>query len=347
MATSRRGARGGAVLPEPVVASPRSIAWTRRRRALLRMWRIYRRSRMGMAGLVVLLAIVGIAVFAPWLADSSGLDASKATGPVLAPPSAEYPLGTDDLGRSVLTLTIWGSRISLLVGFLATIISMVIGAVVGIVAGYYGGWTDKILMRLTDWFLVIPFLPLAIVLASILEASLFVIIFVIGVTSWAGTARIVRAQALSVKTRPYVERSRALGASNWHLITRHVLPNVFPLIFANTILIVAIAILSETTLSFLGLGDPLHVSWGTILDFAFSSGAASTGAWWWLIPPGVAIVLIVLAFTMCGYALDEILNPKIRGRGLAGALTGQADLPAASGAATRTEAAGSTTGGAR
>jgi peptide/nickel transport system permease protein len=242
---------------------------------------------------------------------------------VLEPPSLEYPLGTDDLGRSILTLTIWGSRISLMVGFLATLISMVIGALLGIMAGYYGGWIDKVLMRITDWFLVIPFLPLAIVLASILEASLFVIIFVIGVTSWPGTSRIVRAQALSVKTRPYVERARALGASNWHVITRHVLPNVFPLIFANTVLVVAIAILSETTLSFLGLGDPLHVSWGTILDFAFSAGAASTGAWWWLLPPGIAIVLIVLAFTMCGYALDEILNPRIRARGFRGIVKGE------------------------
>ena len=123
----------------------------------------------------------------------------------------------------------------------------------------------------------------------------------------------MRAQALSVKTRPYVERSRGLGASNWHLISRHILPNVGPLIFANTILTVAIAILSETTLSFLGLGDPLAVSWGTILEFAFSSGAATTGKWWWLLPPGLAIVFVVLAFTMVGFALDEILNPEAAG----------------------------------
>ena len=161
---------------------------------------------------------------------------------------------------------------------------MAIGALIGIFAGYYGGWLETGLMRITDWFLV-PWLALAIVLASVLGRSLSIIILVIGMTSWPGTA-IVRAQALSVKTRPYVERSRALGASNWHLISRHILPNVGPLIFANTILTVAIAILSETTLSFLGLGDPLAVSWGTILEFAFSSGAATTGKWWWLLPPG-------------------------------------------------------------
>ena len=310
----------------PAAPSARSITWTRRRRALGRTWAIYRRSKMGMMGLIILVLIVSMAVFAPLLADSEGLSAAKATGEVLDPPSQAPPLGTDDLGRSMWTLTVWGSRISLLVGFAATILSMVIGSLIGIIAGYYGGWSDRVLMRITDWFLVIPFLPLAIVLASILGRSLLVIIFVIGVTSWPGTSRIVRSQALTVKTRPYVERARALGASDWHLISRHVLPNVFPLIFANTILVVAVAILSETTLSFLGLGDPLQVSWGTILENAFTGGAATIGAWWWLVPPGLAIVLIVLAFTMCGYALDEILNPRIRRRGIVGAVTAPGEV---------------------
>jgi peptide/nickel transport system permease protein len=270
---------------------------------------------MGMIGLVLLLIFVALAVFAPLIASTENLDPTcPCTGTPLQSPSLRFPFGTDDLGRSVFALTILGSRISLMVGFLATLISVVIGAVVGIVAGYFGGWLEMVLMRLTDWFLVIPFLPLAIVLASLLSPSLTVIIFVIGITSWPSTARIVRAQVLSVKTRPYVERARALGAGHWRLTTRHILPNVGPIIFANTVLLVAIAILSETTLSFLGLGDPLSVSWGTILDAAFSAGAATAGDWWWLVPPGVAIVLVVLAFTMCGYALDEILNPRLRER---------------------------------
>jgi peptide/nickel transport system permease protein len=270
---------------------------------------------MGMAGLVVLLLFVAVAVLAPLIASTEHLDPTcTCAGTPLQPPSSEFPFGTDDLGRSVFALTILGSRVSLLVGFLATLISVVIGAVVGIVAGYFGRWPEVLLMRVTDWFLVIPFLPLAIVLATLLSPSLTVIIFVIGITSWPSTARIVRAQVLSVKTRPFVERARALGAGGWHLTTRHILPNVGPIIFANTVLLVAIAILSETTLSFLGLGDPLSVSWGTILDAAFSAGAATAGDWWWLIPPGVAIVLVVLAFTMCGYALDEILNPRLRQR---------------------------------
>ena len=267
-----------------------------------------------MIGLGILVAFALVALLIPIFSSPDALDVTKATAPSLAPPSLAYPLGTDESGRSVLILTLWGSRISLLVGLLATLLSMVIGSVVGITAGHFGGWIDTVLARIIDWFLVIPFLPLAIVLATVLGRSLGNIIIVIGVTSWASTARLLRAQTLSVKQRLYVERARALGAGNWHLVTRHILPNVFPLIFANTVLIVAIAILSETTLSFLGLGDPLAVSWGSMLEGAFGSGAVSAGAWWYLLAPGVAIVLVVLAFTMCGQALEEVFNPKLRER---------------------------------
>jgi peptide/nickel transport system permease protein len=301
-------------VPSTPPTSPKAIARARRRRSFTRIWRTYRKSPMGMAGLVILVFFIGVAVFAPLLANAKGLNAVFATGKPYQAPTLHFPFGTDDLGRSILTQVIWGARISLTVGFASTLISIFIGAVIGIMAGYFGGVPETVMMRFTDWFLVIPFLPLAIALASILGQSLGVIIFVIGVTSWPGTARVVRAQVLTVKTRGYVERARALGASNWHLITRHILPNVFPLIFANTILVVAVAILSETTLSFLGLGDPLHVSWGTMLEFAYAAGAPTTGQWWWIVPPGLAIILVVLAFTMCGYALDEILNPRLRQR---------------------------------
>ena len=184
----------------------------------------------------------------------------------------------------------------------------------GIASGHYRGFGGAALQRLTDWFLVIPFLPLAIVLATVLGGgSTVTIIVVIGVTSWAGTARLIRAQTLSVEGRPYLERSRALGSGNWHQMTRHVLPNVLPLVLANTTLTVAIAILSETTLSFLGLGDPLRPSWGATLDQAFSNGAISAGAWWYLGPPGLCVVLVVLSFTLIGRALEQILNPRLGG----------------------------------
>jgi peptide/nickel transport system permease protein len=299
----------------PPPANPRRIVWTRRRRSAARMWKLYRRNRLGMTGLYILVVFILIAIFAPLIASAEALKATcECNGVPFSPPSLEFPFGTDNFGRSVLALTIWGSRISLTVGLLATAIAMGIGALIGIIAGYFGRWPETVLMRLTDWFLVIPFLPLAIVLASILGQSLGVIVIVIGVTSWPSTARIVRAQVLSVKTRPYVERAQALGAGTWHLVSRHILPNVGPLILANTILTVAIAILSETTLSFLGLGDPLSISWGTILQFGFDAGAAGSGQWWWILPPRLAIVFVVLAFTLCGFALDEIVNPKIRER---------------------------------
>ena len=294
--------------------SARKIARNRRAQAARRTWREFRRHRSGLLGLVVLTGFVLVALLAPFLSNAEGLEVTKATGGVLEPPSAEYWLGTDDNGRSILTLLVWGSRISLLVGLLATAISMFLGTLVGLTSGFVEGWPAAILFRLTEWFLVIPFLPLAIVLASVLGRSLLNIAVVIGVTSWAGTALLIRSQTLSVKERAYLERSRVLGAGKWHQMTRHVLPNVMPMVFANTTLTVAIAILAETTLSFLGLGDPTRVSWGSMLDDAFSVGAMTTGAWWFIIPPGVCVVLVVLAFTLIGQALEEILNPRLKAR---------------------------------
>ena len=211
-------------------------------------------------------------------------------------------------------MLIYGARISLLVGLTATIGTMIIGLVVGMGAGYYGGKTDTVLNLFTDWFLVIPWIPLAIVLVSLLGPSLFNIIMVIAITSWAATARLIRAQAKTVKERTYVERARALGAGDWHMMTRHMLPNVFPVLFSNTVLAVSLAILSETTLALLGLGDPNSISWGTIIGESFHEGALTAGIWWWLIPPGIALISVTLSFTMCGYALDAILNPKLRQR---------------------------------
>jgi peptide/nickel transport system permease protein len=309
---------GSAVTKDPEPRRPsgsaRSAARARRRRAWADFWRAYRKNKMGMAGLILVMVFVAIAVFAPLLADPRGVQEAFATGSPFDPPSLHYPLGTDSFGRSVLSLTIWGSRASLMVGFAATAIAVFIGASVGLAGGFLGGRTDSVLNSVSNWFLVLPWIPLAIALASILGPSLGTIIIVIGVTSWASTARLVRAQALSVKQRPFVERARALGASQWRVANRHVLPNLVPVIIANTVLAVSVAILSETTLEILGLGDPNTVSWGTIIEDAFSHGAITTGAWWWLMPPGIAIILVVLGFTMCGYALEEVLNPKLRER---------------------------------
>lgn len=290
-----------------------SLAWERRRRALGRGWVQYRRDREGVVGLAVLVFFGAVAVGASLLANESQLSAVNTTdNPVWAAPGEFSPLGTDNLGRPIYDQLVYGSQVSLLVGIAATLIAIVIGAVVGLAAGFFGGWVDSLLNRLSEWFLVIPFIPLAIVLAAILGPSLRNIIFVIGVTSWPVTARLIRAQVLTVKQRLYVERSRALGASSAHILGRHILPNVMPLVIANATLTVPIAILSETTLAFLGLGDPLRVSWGSMLEDAFSAGALGREAWWWYLPPGLCVIAVVLAFTLVGRALEAILDPRLR-----------------------------------
>lgn len=290
-----------------------SLAWERRRRALGRGWAQYRRDREGVVGLAALVFFGAVAVGASLLATESQLSAVNTTdNPVWAAPGEFSPLGTDNLGRPIYDQLVYGSQVSLLVGIAATLIAIVIGAVVGLAAGFFGGWVDSLLNRLSEWFLVIPFIPLAIVLAAILGPSLRNIIFVIGVTSWPVTARLIRAQVLTVKQRLYVERSRALGASSAHILGRHILPNVMPLVIANATLTVPIAILSETTLAFLGLGDPLRVSWGSMLEDAFSAGALGREAWWWYLPPGLCVIAVVLAFTLVGRALEAILDPRLR-----------------------------------
>lgn len=296
--------------------SPRAIAWARRRHTLGEFWGAFRRDREGMIGLLLMLFVAAVAVFAPLLADAQGLSVTQAPGKPLEAPSLHYWLGTDNNGRPVLTLIIWGSRISLIVGLAATLISMLIGTFVGIFAGHFPGWIGGIFNKFTDWFLVIPFLPLAIALRVVFQSlpKLFAVIIVIGITSWSGTARLVRAQTLTVEARPYIERAKALGAGHWHQVSRHVLPNVMPLVLANTTLTVSIAILAETTLSFLGLGDPLHVSWGVILNQAYQNSGIGNGAWWWVIFPGLSVVVVVRAFNMCGRAMERILDPRLKER---------------------------------
>ncbi len=294
--------------------SARQIARRRRADAWRRNWGLFRRHRSGLVGLVVLTVFVLVAVLTPVFADPDAIEVTKATGEILQPPSGEYWLGTDDAGRSVLALCLWGARISLFVGLLATAISMVIGTTVGLMAGFFEGWPARILYRFTEWFLVMPFLLLALVMAAVLGRSLLNIVLVIGITSWPSTALLIRSQTLSVKERPYLERARALGAGRWHQMTRHILPNVLPMVFANTTLTVSVAILTETTLSFLGLGDPTRVSWGSMLDDAFGVGAMTTGAWWFIIPPGLCVVAVVLSFNLVGQALEEVFNPRLRRR---------------------------------
>ncbi|MDX2974233.1 ABC transporter permease [Kribbella solani] len=288
-----------------------TVAWTRRRRAVGRFWADFRTRRAGVAGLVILLVAVVLALIAPLFIDAGVTNVVSGTGAKMAPPSLDHPLGTDESGRSVLLMIWWGSRTSLLIGFLAALLSMVIGTVLGIAAGHFRGWPGAVILRVTDWFLVLPSLVTALVLAAILGGSTATIIVAIGVTSWPSTARLIRAQTLAVEARPYIERSQALGAGHWHITTRHVLPNVAPLLLASTTLEVASAIVTESTLAFLGVSAN-KTSWGTMLRGSYDWGAATAGAWWYILIPGLCIVTVVMAFTLCGRALETVLNPRLR-----------------------------------
>lgn len=276
------------------------------------IWQRLRRSALGMIGLTMLLVMIALAVLAPWISPTDPNEIQRVNiMDIYQPPSAQHPLGTDDAGRDVLTNFLYGARVSLTVGFFASFISITIGGLIGLVAGFMGGRIELVLMRFTDIMLVIPDLPLAVVIVALTRPSLTNIILVIGLLGWTGTARLVRAQTLSVKQRKFVIRARAVGAGDGYIIRRHVFPLVLPLIVVNTVLVISLAILNESTLSFLGLGDPTTLSWGQMLNYAFTRGAMSAGAWWALVAPGFGIVWVVLACTLLGQGLEQALNPRL------------------------------------
>ncbi|GAA2013983.1 ABC transporter permease [Brevibacterium samyangense] len=301
--------------PRGTVPTARALARARRVAAAKDTWAMFRQDRAGMVGAAILLVFVVVALFAPLIAPRELLDVTKQLeSPRYAPPSLEHPLGTDNFGRELWARMVWGARISLIVGIAATAMSMVIGTVMGLAAGHFSGLVGGVLMRIIDFFLVIPSLILAIVLSAVLDRGLLTVVIAIGVTSWAGTARVVRAQTLSAESRLYVERARVLGAGHWHIISKHLLPAVMPLVMANTTLTVGSAIIAESTLAFLGLGGAGQQSWGTILKNAMDASATTAGYWWYILTPGIAIVIVVLAFTLVGRAFEAIANPTLRAR---------------------------------
>ena len=301
--------------------------WRLRFRAARGFAARYVRRRDGVLGAAILI-VFGVLAAAPELFVGPLQTAVSAHGGRLDPPAPGFPLGTDEIGRDILNLTVHGARVSMIIGLMATIITVLIGAVVGIVAGFVGGRVDGALMRVTDFFLVIPTFVLALILTPIIRdlvgsgsrevfgirMTLIVIVVVIGITSWSSTARIIRGQTLSLRERAFVDRARVIGAGPGSIMRRHILPNVVNLIVANAVLVFAGAVLTETTLSFVGLGDPFQPSWGQLLEAARSVGAPGLGAWWYFAPPGISIVLVVFAFTLVGSALDDLLNPKRRVR---------------------------------
>lgn len=273
-------------------------------------WRYFKRNRLAVGGLLVILLIFFVAGSASLIApyDPGKTNVSKK----LTPPSSEHLLGTDQLGRDVFSRMLYGSRISLSVGFVAVAISIIIGVFVGAIAGYYGKWADTILMRFVDIMLCFPSFFLILTVVALLGPSMLNVMVVIGITSWMGTSRFVRAEFLSLRERDFVQAARALGMKDSRIIFRHILPNGLAPVFVTATLDVATAVLVEAGLSFLGFGvQPPAPSWGNILT---EGRTYIFDAWWLTVFPGLAILITVLSFNLLGEGLRDALDPRLRGR---------------------------------
>ena len=265
---------------------------------------------IGAIGFALVAGLILAAVFAPFLAP---YDPAERVGLPFQAPSGEHPLGTNDIGQDLLSELIYGARVSLTVGIVAASVAMIIGTTVGVLAGFYPRMVGSVLMRVVDVLLIIPFLPLLIILAAYLGRSLLNTILIIGILIWAGTARVIRSQVLSLTRRDYVTAARALGASDARIIRQHILPRVMLLGISQFVQATSGAILLEASLSFLGLGDPLQKSWGAILYWAQVRGAFLTDAWlWWVLPPGLMIGAAALGFALMGFALEHRINPQLQ-----------------------------------
>ena len=282
--------------------------------AVGRALRVILRYPTGVVGLVLIVLFIAMAIIGPFVAPYGPFEATQnALGRVarLSPPSASNLLGTTTQGIDVLSQLLWGARVALVVGVVSAIGSVVLGTLIGLVSGYFGGWTDDVLMRITDVAFGIPFLPFALVIISISGPSLALIILLVTLFLWRTTSRVIRAQVLSLKTRPFVWAARAAGASEAKILFVHIAPNVLPLSFLYMAIGVQGGVMLEAALSFLGFGDPSVVSWGSMLNQAFRAGAMRT-AWWWVVPPGVALSLFVISVFMVTRAYEELLNPRLR-----------------------------------
>lgn len=265
---------------------------------------------MGRIGAILITLVLIAALLAPYLGTVDP-QASGKREDILTVPSTKHWLGTDDLGRDVWSQIIFGSRVSLAIGLITAFVTVVTGTLIGLIAGYYGGLIEEVLVRVIDFFMMLPVLPLMIILAAVLGPNLWNIILVISVVSWPTTARVVRSQVLSIKERPYVEAARCIGAGNVRLMFSEIMPNVLPLMFAQAVLMITYAIYDEAILAFLGLGDPTRISWGSMLHFAFESGVMSRSPWW-IGPPIASIIALIVGFSLLGTAVTDVMTPQYK-----------------------------------
>ena len=286
---------------------------------LLEGWSIYRKSLLGKIGLTLLalFALMALCSFIPPRVDPmyqpmTGVDPeiSYSVGP-----SVRHWLGTDFMGRDILSQLLAGARIAFMVGVSAAFMSVVLGTAIGMIAGYMGRFVDTILMRLADMIMVMPTLLVVLILAALFgRLNIWTIVLIIALFRWPGVSRVIRAQTLSLKHRPFIEAARVAGASHLRIIFRHIMPNVLPLSFLYMTFRVTSAIIIEAALAFLGFGDPGTVSWGMMLQWVWKTGHMFKAPYW-LLPPGICISLITLSFYMLGRAMDEVLDPRLRKEG--------------------------------
>jgi peptide/nickel transport system permease protein len=304
-----------AVEAEPTPAAPsrrKSLAPALRRLVTMPM-----RDPFAFVGIAIYLVFALVAIFADQLAPLDPLEILFTKAGKLAanvPPGAEFLLGTTNLGRDIYGELIHGTRSALAVGLSAALVVGTVGTVVGLVAGYFGGAIDSILMRIADMALSLPFLPFVIVLTGFLGASTENIVFAVALLLWPNSARIIRSQVLTVRERTYVEAARVTGASSWRILFVHIAPNILPLAFVYAAIAIGWAIVTEASVSFLGFGDSTSVSWGSMLQDAFSSQALSRGQYAWFVPPGICIILVVVAGFFVSRGYEEVFMPRLRGR---------------------------------
>jgi peptide/nickel transport system permease protein len=275
---------------------------------------VMQRDRLALFGLIIYIFFIVVAIFAPLIAPYDPIEVIQENGVWLSneTPSARFWLGTTNLGRDIFSQLVYGSRTALLVGFSAAIAVAVIGTVVGLIAGYYGGWVETILMRLADIAFGIPFLPFIIVLVAFLEPSIWNIVIAMAVLLWRDTGRVIRSQVLIVREQAFVSAAKVSGASHLRIIFLYIAPSILPLSFLYGSLAIGWAILTEASVSFLGFGDPDVISWGFMLQDAFLSQALSREAYYWIIPPGLCIMLSVMAGFFIGRGYEEVLFPHLR-----------------------------------